>query len=70
MRTIKNKLAQLQQAIKTCSAAPGRQCRCKGNVWIRDDASDEPPPTHCPTCGGANPPGMTYIIEVVESTEP
>jgi hypothetical protein len=67
VRAIKTKLDHLQQAIKACSAAPGRQCRCEGPCWLRDSASAEPPPTHCWSCGGSNPPGLVYVIEVVEA---
>jgi hypothetical protein len=67
VRAIKQHLTRLEQSLKACTQATGKQCRCDGNRWICEEG--EQPPSHCPTCGGTDPPGLVLQYEIVLCTE-
>jgi hypothetical protein len=45
------------------------RCQCDGNRWLRDADDSEPLPTHCPTCGGTDPPGLILQFEIVDTVK-
>jgi hypothetical protein len=64
MNAHKTRLARLKQALKAVTQSAGQRCQCTPNRWLCSEG--ELPPTHCPTCGGIDPPGLFLVLEVVE----
>jgi hypothetical protein len=62
----KNRLARLEQVLKSGPQSAEQRCRCDGNRWLCEEG--EAPPVRCPTCGGTDPPGLILQYEIVETS--